>query len=549
MDAARLLEQIQMLEEQVQTLQVDKSRLLSEKSLQELEIKSLRAKVDDLLRRLYGQSSEKLPPQQIQMLMEGLETLAQSFAPLPSTPKAKADFKERSSSPREPRGLPRNLETKEILLEPDEVKAAPGQWQKIGQEVTEELDYVPPQYLRNLYIRPKYVRKAAARSEPSPSDVVSEVLAELEAKPVVIAPLPPRLLEKSFVGPGFLTHVIISKFEDHLPLYRQEKILRERHGLKVSRQSLCEWVGVGAWWLKPIYEEMRKGLLQAGYLQADETPINYLDPDRPGKAHKGFLWTYSKPGGDVLFDWQTTRGKEAPQKFLQGFKGTLQTDGYGVYESLAKDRPQELTLVGCWAHVRRGFFEAKDQDRRAAWFLGQMAQLYGVEKRLRAQRAGPRLRQARRSAEVKPVLERLRQALEKVRPKVLPQSKLGQAIGYARNQWDTLVRYVEDGRLEIDNNLIENAIRPTALGKKNFLFIGHPEAGWHSAVIYSILGSCRRHGINPFEYLRDVLSRLPGANSKEIPELTPAAWAKARKKPQTKRQGAPAFVAVSPSYI
>lgn len=511
MDAASLLEENQHLQEEVSSLREERADWQMEKSALRAELKLMHQKVDLLLRRIYGQSTEKISPEQSQMLMQGLEPATPSpAAPVLASQQDKKSAPSRSTRPREPRGLPKDLPTREIVLEPEEVQAAPEQWKRIGQEVTEELDYAPAQYLRILYIRPKYVPlPKVATASPSGSDLVSQVLAELDeanTKAVVIAPLPPRLLEKSFIGPGFLTQLIIHKYEDHLPLYRQEKILRQRHGLTISRQTLCEWVGVGAWWLKPIYEEMRKGLLKASYLQADETPIKVLDPDRPGKARLGYLWTYSPPRGDVLFDWQMSRGKEAPKKFLADFKGSLQTDGYGVYESLVADRSAELSLVGCWAHARRGFFEAKDEDRRAAWFLGQVAQLYGVEKKLREQRAGPKLRQARRVAEAKPVLARLRQVLEKIRPKVLPQSQLGQAINYARNQWDALMRYVEDGRLEIDNNLIENAIRPTAVGKKNFLFIGHPDAGWHSAVIYSILGSCRRHGINPFDYLRDVFS-------------------------------------------
>lgn len=539
MDVARLLEQNQALQEQVQALKSDKGALSYRSRLQELEIMSLRAKVDKLLRLLYGQSSEKISPEGVQLLMQGLgldETPPSPAAPPELPPKEKPAA--RNSVPRKPRGLPENLETQEILIEPEEVKAAPDQWKKIGQDVTEELDYIGPKVVRKLYIRPKYVPlPQAPAASPSASDLVSQVLAGLKEQketPVLIAPLPPRLIPKSYVGPGLLAHILDNKYEHHLPLYRQEKIFRERYGVDISRQSLCEWVGQAAWWLKPIYEEMRKGLIAAGYIQADETPIKVLDPDRPGKARSGYLWAYSKPGGDVVFDWNLSRGQEAPEKFLKDFKGWLQTDGYKVYPSLAKDRAGELKLAACWAHVRRNFFEAVKDDRRAAWIVGQIAHLYGVEKSLRQTRAGPKLRQARRAAQAPMILERLRKALDIIRPGLLPESKLGQAVSYAINQWDGLVRYVEDGRLEIDNNLIENAIRPTAVGKKNFLFIGHPGAGWHSAVIYSILGSCRRHGINGFEYLRDVFSRLPGATTKEIPELTPGAWAQARKKAQAK---------------
>ena len=484
-------------------------------------------------RRLYGCSSEKISDFQLQLLLAGLTAVPMPGPPPPPLLEKPASTKAKTQPVRQ--GLPKHLETQDIVLEPEEVKADPKQWKQIGEEVTEELDYLPARFICRRYIRPNYVRLPKPNAPvpatgSSPSDLVSQVLAQLEGqKQVVIAPLPPRLIDKGYVGSGLMAQVVISKYEDHLPLYRQEKIYRERHGVKIARQSLAEWVGQAAFWLKPIYEFMKKNSLAKSYLQADETPIRYLDPDQPGKAQLGYLWTYSPPGGDVLFDWQTTRGKEAPAEFLKTFKGHLQTDAYGVYLSLAKDRPQQITLVGCWAHCRRNFVEALQEDRRVGWFVRHIGHLYAVEKKLRECRAGPKLRAARRAAESRLVLDRLRKALERMAIKILPKSGFGQAIGYALDQWETLTRYVDEGQLEIDNNLIENAIRPTAVGKKNFLFIGHPKAGWHSAVIYSLLGSCRRHGIDPHAYLRDVLSRLPGATNHQIPELTPAAWAKAKK--------------------
>jgi len=339
--------------------------------------------------------------------------------------------------------------------------------------------------------------------------------------------LSPDSLDRS--PPADRHSITAHALEDHLPLYRQEGIYKKRHGVNLSRQSLAQWVEQAAFWLKPIYNHIKAGLQEAGYLQADETPIRYLDPDRPGKAQLGFLWVYSVPRGDVIFEWQTTRSHEAPAAFLKDFKGQLQTDAYRSYQRAAKDRQGEIQLVGCMAHCRRNFVEALNEDRRVGWFVRQISHLYGVEKKLRETRAGPQLRAARRAAASRGVLDRLRKALAIMARKVLPHSGFGEAISYAINQWPTLVRYVEDGQLEIDNNLIENAIRPTAIGKKNFLFIGHPEAGWYSAVIYSLLGSCHRHGINAHEYLSDVLGRLPSATNLQIGGLTPAAWAKAKK--------------------
>jgi len=288
-------------------------------------------------------------------------------------------------------------------------------------------------------------------------------------------------------------------------------------------------VEAAADWLAPIWRAMRTGLVAGDYLPVDETPIRYLDPDVKGKSQPGYLWTYSHPRGDVVFDWNISRSREGPREFLKAFRGQLQTDGYGVYESLARERAGAWRLPGCWAHGRRGFHEALGEGRRAAWIVGQIGLLYAVESHLRATQAGPQLRAAVRAWPSRPILARLRRALELVRRHVLPKSLLGQAIDYALARWEALTRYVDDGHLEIDNNRCENALRPTAIGKKNFLFIGHPEAGQRSAVIYSVLGSCRRHGINPAEYLQDVFERLPKAKTSEVPALTPAAWAKARR--------------------
>ena len=464
----------------------------------------LRQKLARFLQRYFGGTkNESLDPKQLELLLAGVTALS---APTPVAEKRTPARAATATRPvRQP--LPAHLETERVVLEPAEVRQQPTGWRKLGEEVTEELDWKPAKFIKRLYIRPKYAN----------------------ADRIVIAPLPARLIEKGLPGAGLLTQVIVSKYEDHLPLYRQEKIYRERHGVTLSRQTLCGWVAAAADWLAPIYREMKAALVAQDYLQADETPIRYLDPDVKGKSQSGWLWTYSQPQGDVVFDWNVSRSREGPRAFLQSFRGQIQTDGYGVYESLARERGEDLILIGCWAHARRGFHEALAEGRAAAWLVGQIGRLYAVEKQLREQKAGPQLRAAMRAWQSRPILNRLRRALEVVRRRVLPKSLLGQAIDYTLGRWEALTRYVADGRLEIDNNLCENSIRPTAIGKKNFLFIGHPEAGQRSAVIYSVLGSCRRHGLNPAEYLQDVFERLPKAKTSEVKSLTPAAWAKAKR--------------------
>jgi transposase len=493
---ATLPNEISSLHELVSTL---KNAL----SAAQVENKLLRQKLELFLKRYFGGTkNEGLDAKQLELLLAGLEALV---TPAPVAEKKVVARSTTAARPvRQP--LPAHLETERVVLEPAEVQQQPEGWRKLGEEVTEELDWKPAKFIKRLYIRPKYAN----------------------AERIVIAPLPARLIEKGLPGAALLAQVLISKYEDHQPLYRQEKIYDQRHGVKLSRQTMCGWVEVGADWITPIYREMKGGLLAGNYLQADETPIRYLDPDVKGKSQQGWLWTYSHPQGDVVFEWHVSRSREGPREFLKSFCGKLQTDGYGVYESLARERNGELILIGCWAHARRGFHEALGEGRAAAWVVGQIGQLYAVEQALREHRAGPALRAAVRAWQSRPVLARLRRALELIRRRVLPKSLLGQAIDYTLSRWEALTRYVDDGRLEIDNNLCENAIRPTAIGKKNFLFIGHPEAGQRSAVIYSVLGSCRRLGINPAEYLQDIFERLPKAKTSEIKSLTPAAWLKAK---------------------
>ena len=490
-----LLQKLEELSARVTTLEAENTRLQQENQL-------LRQKLEQYIRHYFGgRRNESLCAQQLELLLQGLpEVIA-----LP-TPEARPVCTARVGTPHPVRRLlaEDRLETQEIVLEPAEVRAQPEGWRKISEERTSQLDWVAPKIIRRVIIRPRYVK----------------------AERFALAPLPPQPIEQGMVGPGLLAQILLNKFEYHQPLFRQEKMFRQQFGVELSRKTMGHWVEQAAELLKPVYRAVREDLLGGSYLQADETPIRYLDPEVKGKSQQGWLWTYSRPGGDVLFEWRTSRSREGPREFLEKFRGKLQTDGYAVYESLARER-RDLILIGCWAHARRGFHEALPQSRPAAWLVRQIGLLYAVEKKLRQQKAGPRLRAAVRAWQSRPVLERLRRAMVLWRLRTLPQSLLGQAIDYALARWEALTRYVDDGALEIDNNLIENAIRPSALGKKNWLFIGHPTTEERSTVIYTLLGSCRRHGINPFDYLKDLFTRLPAAKITEIAQFTPRAWAKA----------------------
>lgn len=468
----------------------------------------LRQKIDLLIRRVFGSSSERLDQAQLELLLQ----LSQGAATTQEIPSPVAPVARRPAGPKIVR-LPEKLPVVEEVIEPELVKQKPEEWRWIGEEVSEQLDYEPARFLRRRTIRKKYVHRLDLNRAP------------------VIAPLPERLLDRSLPAPGLLAHILVSKYCDHLPLYRQEQIFLQRHRVHLPRQTLARWVELAADWLKPIYEQIRTGVLAGGYVQVDETPIDYLEPGH-GRTRQGYFWTFNRPGSESFFDWQTSRAAACLEGIIpSAFTGILQCDGYGAYQSFANGRSQAIELAGCWAHVRRKFYEALEQSTKVAgWLLRQIQNLYRIEADLREQRAGPQLRQAVRASQSRPIVERLHRALARLKSsgRYLPQSLLAQAREYAWGQWPTLEVFLKDGRVEIDNNLVENAIRPTALGKKNWLFIGDADAGQRSAIIYTVIENCRRRGLNPLAYLRDVLTRLPNMTNWQIPQVTPQAWAKSQ---------------------
>jgi len=298
--------------------------------------------------------------------------------------------------------------------------------------------------------------------------------------------------------------------------------------VNLPRQSMARYMGLCADWLRPIYDAIGKEVLSGGYAQVDETPISYLSPGH-GKTKLGYLWTTCRPRGDVIFRWEISRGAECLKNVIPvDFTGTIQCDAYGAYPCFVREHPQSITLAGCWAHARRKFYEAKEQaPTQAGFILRLIGHLYRVEARLRNAKAGSRLRESVRSSQSMAIYRRIERALAHLKKAswYLPRSSMGKAIDYALSNFPLLGVYLGDGRIEIDNNLVENSIRPTAIGKKNWLFFGDAEAGQRSAILYTIIESCRRRGINPYEYLRDVLTRLPYATNWNVEELTPENWA------------------------
>jgi transposase len=507
MDTAPIPAELATLRELVTTLQQALALSHQENTL-------LRQKIDALVRRVFGASSEQLDRAQLELLLQ-LPAVAETATPVAVVTEPKITVS-RSRGDRAPR-LPDNLPVVEVVIEPEPVKASPQSWRCIGQEVSEQLDYEPAHFLRRRTIRKKYVHRT-----------------ELDLAPV-IAPLPACLQERGLAAPGLLAQVLVSKYCDHLPLYRQEQIFLRRHQVHLPRQTLARWVMLAADWLKPIYENIRTGVMAGGYVQVDETPVNYLEPGH-GQTRQGYFWTGSRPQADVFFRWETSRATACLERVVPlDFTGIVQSDGYAAYRAFANSRGETIKLAGCWAHVRRKFYDALESaPKTASWLVRQIQHLYQVEAKLRTQRAGPRLRVAVRAHQSRPIIARLERVLLKLKMGGghLPQSPLAGAIEYALGQWRTLEVYLTNGRVEIDNNLVENAIRPTALGKKNWLFIGDAEAGERSAIIYTVIESCRRRGLDPYAYLKEVLTRLPHMTNQQIPEVTPQAWAKSKRKLQ-----------------
>ena len=469
-------------------------------------IQQLQWRVQQLEKELFGPSSERQSDERLSR-----EQVLLSLFPAPAQPSATQQVLVRLE-PKATEPRTRRQPTAKVLeritqrIEPEE-KVCPRCGKpkcEIGCERSERFEYIPAKLIRQEILRPKLACPCGQAG-------------------VSIAPLPAPVIEQGQAGAGLVAQVILSKYDDHCPLYRQQQHF-QRLGVHFARQTLCDWVEKGAQWLEPIVREMKRELLNGEYLQVDETPVRVMDPEVKGRCAMGYLWVAGHPEGDVIFEFHPGRGKEYAQSLIGSFKGYLHRDGYGVYGALARQEPG-LIPVGCWSHARRKFVEAlEERSEPTTEIVTEIRKLYLVERHARDQCLDvPARLQLRREVSA-PILAALKPRLQSIWPSCLPQSPLGKAIKYALAEWEPLSRYLQDGRLEIDNNLTENAIRPSAIGKKNWLFIGHPEAGWRSAVIYSIIVSCRRRGIDPWEYVRDVLTRLPAMKQSELPTLLPRCW-------------------------
>lgn len=397
--------------------------------------------------------------------------------------------------------FPEKLRRVETVVNPSGIDLT--QVKRIGESVTETLAYVPAELFVKKVIRPKYLDTA--------TNIIHQALA------------PERCFERSNVDPSLVAQIIVEKFVDHLPLDRQIKRFA-RLGYPISDSTIGNWVAASAAYLKPLYEAHKQLVLASGYLHADETIIKVLDSDKKNATHQGYYWVYQCNANKlVLFDYRTGRGREGPQSILADYKGYLQTDGYIVYDDF--DNNPAIIVFNCMAHARRKFSEALPNDKsRAEYVLAEIQKLYAIERYLAENNITGQRKLAYRKEQALPILKELGIWMQKAYTEILPSSAIGKAIAYSLTRWDKLSLYATTDFLNIDNNTVENSIRPVAVGRKNYLFAGSHAAAGRSAIFYSLLATCKNYEVNPVDWLEDILIRIASYPINKIQELLPQNW-------------------------
>ena len=512
LDSEALKALILALHEQVfshrKELSTQQEEILSQReqlASRDAEIEHLKLLIAKLRRMQFGRSSEKRDRQieQLELQLEELEARRTKEAAAVEKSASAGSCVARPVRRPLPDHLPR--EVRKVLPKQEACPDCGGKLKHLGEDVSEILEYVPASLKVIRYIRPKLACAGCDR--------------------IVQAEAPSRPIERSLAGPGLLAHVLVSKYCDHLPLYRQSQIYA-RAGVELDRSTLAEWVGGSSRLLAPLVEALRRHVLAADKLHADDTPVPVLAPGL-GKTKTGRLWTYvrdDRPAGDstpaaVWFAYSPDRKGEHPQSHLNNFTGTLQADGYAGFDQIYEaGRIQE---AACWAHVRRKFYdlEVAHKSPVATEAVERIAELYAIEKEIRGR--PPDQRREVRNTRSRSLLESLKQWFEETLGKLSRKSDTAMAVRYALGRWEALMRFCDDGRIEIDNNAAERALRVVALGRKNFLFAGSDGGGESAAAIYSLIGTAKLNGIDPESYLRNVLSRISEHPIKRIEELLP----------------------------
>jgi transposase len=481
----------------------------------ELKIQVLEERLRLQLIAKYGPASEKLNDAQLELLEQEPGVSHAEVAAESERTSEPVVVRARERRPHPGRQeLPAHLPRREKILacppEQCRCRACGQETTVIGYEQSEQLEVEPAQY----FVRVTKREKRACRSCPEQG--------------ITAAPLPARILEKSLVSDRVIINTVIAKYSDHLPLYRQSVMLERDTGLEISRATLDGWMMRVGELLIPIAGAIGQELLHSSYLQADETPIAVQRQDQRGKHHQAYLWQYGTPGGSVIFDFQLGRGREGPKQFLRGFTGLLQTDGYTAYDGVGGTG---MVHAACWAHARRKFLDAlklHPEDRVALRLVRCLDDLFAIDAEARAARLDHAMRHTWRLERAQPLLIRLKPQIEAVQAQALPASALGKAARYTLALWPKLTRFLDHPELELSNNLAENSMRPIALGRKNWIHVGSPQAGPKVAAILSLVESCRRLQIPVRDYLADVLPGLAHWSMQHLQERTPAAWAARR---------------------
>ena len=479
------------------------------------EIERLRFIVQRLQRSQFGRRSERIDGDQLQLGLEDLDVdIALAEARLPAAAPRASDIEPTSRRPRLPDHLPR--EDVELGFDAQVCPCCGGALHAIGETVSEMLDYVPAR-LRVLRIRrPKYGCRACGTIHQ--------------------AAAPERPIAKGLATPGLLAHVLVSKYCDHLPLYRQTQIFA-RHGVEIDRSTLANWVGGACWWLEALQARLASHVFASSKLFADDTPLPVLDPGR-GRTKTGRLWVYARDdrpwGGPdppaAVYFYSPDRKAERPASHLDGFRGILQVDGYAGFEQLTVRG--DVVLAACWAHARRKFYDLHEATGSpiAAEALRRIGVIYAVEDDIRGRTA--QVRQHVREAHSRPLIEAMKPWLEMELGRVPARGGLAEAIRYALGRWPALSRFLDDGRIELDTNPVERAIRPVALGRKNHLFAGSDGGGDRWATVCSLIATAKLNDVEPYAYLKDVLQRMTdGHPVNRLDDLLPWNWADSRVKP------------------
>lgn len=476
---------------------LSKQQLINLVEQQQKEQLYLKAQIEQYKRMLFGQKRERFEADTNQLALPFETTHEQAEQQAEQLTEKIEYVRKKQPSHKGRIALPDHLPVEEIEIHPE---GDLSEMICIGKEVTEELECVPAKFFIRRYIRYKYAPK--------------------NKEGVVIGELPERVIDKGIPGAGLLATILVDKYIDHLPLYRQrQRFLREK--IPIAASTLEGWTKQSLEKLEILYENLLMDTKAKGYLQADETPIKVLDSNKKGACHQGYYWVYHNPiDKTVLFDYQPTRGGRGPERILKGFKGYLQTDGYGVYEKIGKQ--SGVTHLACWAHARREFEKAKENDRhRAEIALLFIQKLYKIEAQARECNLSPEERKELRLQESLPILNMFGKWITEEVKSTLPKSQIAKAMKYSIERWDALSAYLYDGILEIDNNLVENAIRPVALGRKNYLFAGSHDAAQRAAMIYSFFAICKCHEVNPYQWLKYTLENIMAINHKNIKDLYP----------------------------